>query len=155
MPTAQQKPKSINARRFAALLAGFDTGNASEEEAVSKGRALRRMAADANMRIVDVLELPEVRQALDDQMQPVRGESKEMQKALEQLALLREELTARTRDVRRMAELLAKKQSGQTVHAAPACETGDAAHSFGAQSWVFEVGAVLLALVLLCMAAIR
>ena len=155
MPTAQQKPKSINARRFAPLFAGFDTGNASEEEAMSKGRALRRMAADANMRIVDVLELPEVRQALDDQMQPVRGESKEMQKALEQLALLREELTARTRDVRRMAELLAKKQSGQTIPTAPACESGDAAHSLGAQSWVFEVGAVLLALVLLCMAAIR
>jgi hypothetical protein len=154
MPTAQPKPKRINARRFAALFAGFDTGNASEEEAMSKGRALRRMAADANMRIVDVLELPEVRQALDDQMRPVRGESKEMQRALEQLALLREELTARTRDVRRMAELLAKKQSGQTVHAASACEGSDA-HSFGAQSWVFEVSAVLLALVLLCMAAIR
>jgi hypothetical protein len=155
MPTAQQKPKSINARRFVALLAGFDTGNASEEEAMSKGRALRRMAADANMRIVDVLELPEIRQALDDQMQPVRGESKEMQKALEQLASLREELTARTRDVRRMAELLGKKQSGQTIPTAPACESGDAAHSFGAQSWVFELGAVLLAVVLLCMAAIR
>jgi ATP-dependent helicase YprA (DUF1998 family) len=155
MPTVQQKPKSINARRFAALFAGFDTGNASEEEAMSKGRALRRMAADANMRIVDVLEMPEVRQALDDQMQPVRGESKEMQKALEQLASLREELTARTRDVRRMAELLAKKQRGQTVPAAPAFESGIAVHSFGAQSWVFEVGAVLLALVLLCMAAIR
>ena len=108
MPTVQQKPKSINARRFAALFAGFDTGNASEEEAMSKGRALRRMAADANMRIVDVLEMPEVRQALDDQMQPARGESKEMQKALEQMAALREELTARTRDVRRMAEILAK-----------------------------------------------
>lgn len=155
MPTVQQKPKSINARRVAALFAGFDTGNASEEEAMSKGRALRRMAADANMRIVDVLELPEVRQALDDQMQPVRGETKEMQKALEQLASLREELTTRSRDVRRMAELLAKKQSGQVVQTAPAREPGDAAHSFGAQSWVFEVGAVVLALVLLCMAAIR
>lgn len=155
MPTTQQKPKSINARRFAALFAGFDTGNASEEEAMSKGRAMRRMAADANMRIVDVLELPEVRQALDHQMQPVRWESREMQQALEHIAALREELRERTRDVRWMAEALATKESGETVKAATVRKSNNAAHSFGAQSWEFEVGAVLLALVLLCMAAIR
>jgi predicted RNase H-like nuclease (RuvC/YqgF family) len=155
MPTAQQKPKSINARRFVALLAGFDTGNASEEEALSKGRAMRRMAADANMRVVDVLELPEVRQALNDQMQPARWESKEMQQALEHITALREELRERTRDVRWMADALARNESGKTVKAALVRESSNAAHSFGAQSWVFELGAVLLALVLLCVAAIR
>jgi len=44
MPGAQNNPV-IDAKRFAALLAGFDTGNGSEEKALAKGRALRRMAA--------------------------------------------------------------------------------------------------------------
>src|SRR5580693_2886446 len=113
MPTAQRNPKVLNASRFAALLAGSDTGNACEEEALSKFRALRRMAVEANMRIVDALVMPDVRQAIDAQMQPLRLECGDLQNAIEEAAILREELTERTRDVRRMAELLAKRQSGQ------------------------------------------
>ncbi len=147
--------EAFNARRFAALMAGFDTGNVFlEEEAVSKGRALRKMAAEANLRIVDALELPDVKKAIDEQMQPVRQESHALQTAMEQAAALREELTARTRDVRRMAELLAKARSGQKVSPAPSSDGSGAAHSFGSQSWVFEAGAVLLALLLMGMAAL-
>jgi hypothetical protein len=60
------------AQRFAALWAGSDTGNPSEVEAMGKGRAIRRMVAERNLRVIDVLELPEIREALDDQMQPIR-----------------------------------------------------------------------------------
>lgn len=108
MPNAQHNP-AINARRFAALLAGFDTGNGSEAEALAKGRALRRMAVDAGMRVVDALELPEVKRAVDDQMGPARSESPALQEALEHSLALQTELTERTRDVRKLAELLGQQ----------------------------------------------
>lgn len=74
MPTTQSQPKFAveEAERFAALMAGFDTGNPSDAEATGKAKALRRMASAAGLRIVDALELPEIRQAIDEQMQPVR-----------------------------------------------------------------------------------
>ncbi|HTT83343.1 MAG TPA: hypothetical protein VMF67_07665 [Rhizomicrobium sp.] len=109
MPNAQTNPK-INARRFAALLAGFDLGNGSEEEALAKARVLRRMAADAGMRLVDVMELPEVKRAIDDQLHPAREESPELRDALREAAALREELTERTRDVRELADLLRRRE---------------------------------------------
>jgi hypothetical protein len=62
------------------------------------------MVAGKNIRLVDALELPEIRKALDDQMQPDRKEGPDLQAALEQAAALREELTARIRDVRTLAE---------------------------------------------------
>jgi cytidylate kinase len=75
MATAQQKRKFTDeeAERFAALMAGFDTGNPSEAEAISKGRVMRRMAAEKNIRLVDAWELPEIREAVDRQLQPVRA----------------------------------------------------------------------------------
>ena len=155
MPTTQHNPKTAHARRFAALMAGCDLGNASEEEALGKFRALRRMAADSGLRIVDALELPDVKQAIDDQMQPRRQESPALQSALEQATALREELTARMRDVRKMAELLAEARNAPAGRVTPSRQCSEAAHSFGAQSWVFEVGAVLLGLLMLGMAAIR
>ena len=109
MPNAQTNPK-INARRFAALLAGFDLGNGSEEEALAKARVLRRMAADAGMRLVDVMELPEVKRAIDDQLHPAREESAELRDALREAAALREELTERTRNVRELADLLRQRE---------------------------------------------
>lgn len=187
MPTAQQNPKVINARLIAALMAGSDTGNACEAEAMNKFRALRRMASDAGLRIVDVLELPDVRQAIDDQMRPARQENGNLQKALEQAAALREELTERTRNVRELAELVSQqdellKQQKETATAlreelaatrcataqartqpqqpqahnvaacaAPVGVAGRATHSLGAQSWVFEVGAVVAMLIALVM----
>ncbi len=94
----------INAKRFAALLAGFDTGNPSEEEALAKGRALRRMAADMGLRVVDVMELPDVKQAIDDQMRPKRQENPALRRALEQVLSLQNELTERTRNARQLAD---------------------------------------------------
>ncbi len=110
MPNVGNNPP-INAKRFAALLAGFDTCNSSEEEALAKGRALRRMAADARMRVVDVMELPEVKRAIDDQMRPNRKESPALQEALEQAAHLQEELTERTRNARQLADLLREQKA--------------------------------------------
>jgi hypothetical protein len=49
------------------------TGNPSEAEAKGKGGALRRMVAAKNIRLVDALELPEIREAIDRQLQPVRA----------------------------------------------------------------------------------
>jgi hypothetical protein len=67
------------AERFAALMAGFDTGNPSEAEAMGKGRALRRMVAGKTLpdgtplRLVDAWELEEIREKIDRQLQPVRA----------------------------------------------------------------------------------
>jgi hypothetical protein len=61
------------AQRFAALMAGFDTGNPSEPEAISKGCVLRRMAAEKHLRLVDAWELPEIRRAIDAQLEPARA----------------------------------------------------------------------------------
>jgi len=155
MATTQPNPKPLNARRFAALFAGFDTGNVCEEEALGKGRALRRMAAENNLRIVDLLELPDVRKALDAQMQPVRRSGPELQAALEQVAALRTELTERTRDVRTLVEKLTKLQAGQRGATRTSTFIGDVSHSFGAQSWVFEIAFVVLAFVLLVASAFR
>src|SRR5580698_5334590 len=109
MPNVQNKPK-IDARRFAALLAGFDTSNGSEEEALAKVRALRRMAEAIGMRVVDVMELPEVKQAIDAQMGPKRQEGPALREALEQAAAMQEELTERTRNVRELAERLRQQE---------------------------------------------
>lgn len=61
-----------DAARFAAFWAGSDTGNLSEPEAVAKFRLLRRAAAEKNLRLIDALELPEIRKAIDEQLQPAR-----------------------------------------------------------------------------------
>jgi hypothetical protein len=112
MPATQQQPKPFDterAERFAALVAGIDLGNPNDAEAAGKLRAMRRMAAESGMRVVDVLELPLVRKAIDDQMQPDRKDGPALQNAMEQVAALREELTARTRDVRSLAELVTQR----------------------------------------------
>jgi len=81
MARKQQERKFTDeeAERFAALMAGFDTGNPSEAEAMGKGRALRRMVAGKTLpdgtplRLVDAWELEEIRVAIDRQLQPVRA----------------------------------------------------------------------------------
>lgn len=169
MPNAQTNSTLVNARRFAALLAGFDVGNGCEEEALSKGRALRRMAAEANMRIVDLLELPDVRRAIDEQLRPVRKGDAGLREALERAAALQDELTERTRDVRRLAELLRERE--QTVDElrealaaakftartgpAPRAASIAVSHSFGAESWAFEIAVAGMAAALIVMAAIH
>jgi hypothetical protein len=84
MPDAVQS--GLEPKRFAALWAGCDTGNASEAEAVSKFRALRRMAIAENLRIVDAMGRADVMQALDAQLQPVREESAELKAAFLEVA---------------------------------------------------------------------
>jgi|SRR5579883_376309 len=101
---------AVNARRFAALLAGFDLGNADEEEAVAKARALRRMAAESGMRVVDLLELPDVKAAVDAQMQPRRADTPDLHEALGRVDELEDELSDRMRDVTRLAELLRRQE---------------------------------------------
>jgi hypothetical protein len=109
MPKTQNKP-DIDVHRFASVLAGFDTCNDNDQEAVTKGLALRRMAKTAGMRIVDLMELPELRQAIDDQMLPVRRPDPAFKEALEHVASLQEELTERTRDVAMLAERLGRQE---------------------------------------------
>ncbi|MGC2662045.1 MAG: hypothetical protein WA324_29130 [Bryobacteraceae bacterium] len=55
-------------------MAGFDIGNSSEPEAINKGRVLRRMVAQKNIRLVDAWELEEIREALDRQLKPIRSD---------------------------------------------------------------------------------
>ncbi len=164
MPRAQTNP-TINARRFAALLAGFDTGNGSEEEAIAKGRALRRMAAEAGMRVVDAMELPDVKQAIDDQMRPARTESPALRDALEQAAALGEELTERTRDVRKFADLLRQQEEktekvNRELDAAREKANWDgsmfvpSSPALGVLSWVFELVPVLLSIGLMLAATL-
>ncbi len=96
MPGAAPQPE-INAEyaeRFAALWAGFDTGNANDAEASGKGRELRRMAKAVNLRVVDVMGRVVVMAALDAQLTPEREESPELaearQMAMDQCALAKE-----------------------------------------------------------------
>jgi len=112
MATAQQQPMVFDAKeaeRFAALWAGFDTGNASEAEAMGKGRVMRRMAAERNLRIVDALELPEIRQALDDQMQPARMPVPDVAALRAENEDLQEKLARVVPEVTRLADALTRE----------------------------------------------
>ena len=174
MPKAQNKP-DIDAHRFAGVLAGFDVCNASDEEALTKGLALRRMAVKAGMRIVDLLEVPKVREAIDAQLSPKRGPDPALQEALELTSALQEELTERTRDVGNLAEQLRRQEakndelvralsvarsSASTPGAsprytapspspAPARSPAPAASRKGIPMWSVQLGAAAMALGLL------
>lgn len=78
----------MDAQRFAALWAGCDTQNENEAEAVGKFRVARRMVRGEKLRLIDAFELPAIRKALDDQMQPVQ------QKPNDESALLHEQKKA-------------------------------------------------------------
>jgi hypothetical protein len=158
MAFIHESVRSVDARRFAALLAGFDTGNPSEEEAVAKARALRRMAVACGTRIIDALERADVRLAVDAQMQPKRLPGPELRSALEELSALRKELTERTRDVRRLAEFLKNERNAGRAHGTRSVATqvgGAREHSFGSQSWVFEILTILAAVALMVAAALN
>lgn len=160
MTTEEPQQKELNAKRFAALLAGFDTGNASEEEALSKGRALRRMASTCGLRIVDALEMPDVKRAIDDQMQPKRQDNVEVEYALEQLALLREQLGERTTELEKLKLSFEEEKQLFDLHALQLEKRFKQAGRFlkpslGAQSWILEIALVFHALTLMWMAAFR
>ena len=161
-------PQPVNAKRFASLFAGWDTGNESEEEAMSKGRALRRMAAASGHRIIDALQLPEVENAINAQMNPDRKSKACLEKATAEAASLRKELTERMRDVRRLADQLkAEKDKTEALRedlsnaGLPTKFVGGRvkhrriAKSLGAPSWPFEIAVIAAALALLLAATLH
>src|SRR5579859_7890936 len=95
-------------RIFAAVTSRMRLPSACSPPAPSITTKSRRSPAEG-VRFVDVMERAEIKHALDNQMQPVREGSHELEAAHEQAAALREELTERTRDVRKLAELLAQE----------------------------------------------
>jgi hypothetical protein len=159
MPTPQQEPKFTQeeAQRFAALWAGFETVNPSEHEAMAKGRMMRRVAAAKGLQVVDALELPEIRKAIDDQLQVVRAANTdsaakaEVEELRGKLAVVVPKLREMTEALAREKELTAKLR-GQSRPAQSSVVTSP---SLGAQSWLFEVEVVVAALVLLVVAAFR
>jgi hypothetical protein len=132
MPATQQQLKftAEEAQRFASLMAGGDTPNPSEAEAVGKLRMLRRMAVAKGLRLVDVFELPEIRKAVDDQLQPVRGTNTdaaakaEVEELRGKLAVvvpkLREMTEALTREKELTAQLHGRLQTAQQKRSRPA-----------------------------------
>jgi hypothetical protein len=167
MPATQQEPKftTEEAERFAALWAGFETVNPSEHEAIGKGRMMRRMALAKGLRIVDALELPEIRKAIDAQLQPVRGANTEAAARAEveelrgKLAVVvpkvRELTEALTREKELTAKLRGQSLPAQSGAASNGTGSGVTSPSLGAQSWLFEIAVVGAALVLIVMAAFR
>lgn len=153
-------------KRVAAHFAGFDLGNPCDAEALSHGLALRREAAKCGMRIVDLLELPDVKRAVDEQLQPKRSESDDLRIAIELAESLRLELTERTRDVRNLVDQLIEQQKVTAeardaladikLHGAgTSAGTGIRSHCFGAQSWVLEAAALITAMVLMFLGLIH
>jgi len=118
MPVTQQQPifTPEEAERFATLWAGFDVCNSNDAEAKSKGNALRRMMAgkkfqDGNdVRLVDALELLEIRVALDDQMQPARQSPADNAALMTENEDLRNKLAAVVPEVTRLADALTLEQ---------------------------------------------
>ncbi len=145
-----------------ALVAGFEIGNQSEAEAIGKGRMMRRMAVAKGLRLVDVFELPEIRKAIDDQIQPVRAantdsaakaEAEELRGKLAVVVpKLREMTEALTREKELTAQLR-RRSPAQQQHGAVSigAVSGIDSPSLGAQSWLFEVAVVVAALVLMVM----
>jgi hypothetical protein len=167
MPAAQYEPKFTDpeAQRFAALWAGFETGNLSEAEAMGKGRIVRRMFAAKGLRIIDALELPEIRKAIDDQLQPVRAANSDTA-AQAEVEELRGKLAVVVPKVRELTEALTREkeltaqlrgQSHPAQHGAVGNGAGSTvtSPSLGAQSWLFEIAVVVTALVLMVVAAFR
>jgi hypothetical protein len=147
MGTTQQ-PAVFDARgaeRFAALWAGFDTGNMSEPEAMSKGRAARRMVAEKKLRMIDALELPEIRQALDDQMQPLRQAVPDVAALRVEAEALRAKLAVVVPKLREVAEALKEEKETTVVHFVLSygiVALGPAIALFLGNGWLIGVNAV-------------
>jgi hypothetical protein len=111
MPASQQEPKFTEqeAQRFASLMAGGDTPNPFEAEAVGKLRVLRRMAAAKGLRLMDVFELPEIRKAIDEQLQPVRAANTDAA-AIAEIEELRGKLAVVVPKLREVTEALTREK---------------------------------------------
>jgi hypothetical protein len=168
MPASEKEPKftAEEAQRFASLMAGGDTLNPSEAEAVGKLRMMRRMAVAKGLRLVDAWELPEIRHAIDNQSQPVRATNADAAIKAEVEALrsklarvvpkVRELTEALTREKELTAKLRGHSQARQNQHATAGngASNGAAADS-EIQTWLLEAALVIAALVLIVMAAFR
>jgi len=167
MPATQQEPKftAEEAERFASFMAGGDTSNPAEHEAIGKLRMMRRMAVAKGLRIIDALELPEIRKAIDDQLQPVRAANTdaaaqaEVEELRGKLAVVvpkvRELTEALTREKELTAKLRGQSHPAQSGAASNATGSVVTTPCLGAQSWLFEIAVVVAALVLMVVAAFR
>lgn len=109
----------FDAQEFAKLMARFDTGNASEAEAVSAARMMRRMVASEGLRFVDVMERAEVKKALDAQLQPVREDSAELKEAFAKITELAKALAQErgiTAQLQQECDRLRSSPSAQPVN---------------------------------------
>jgi hypothetical protein len=157
MGTTQHQSAVFDAKgaeRFAALWAGWDTWNASEPEAMSKGRAARRMVAEKGLRIIDALELPEIRQALDDQMQPIRQAVPDVAALRAEAEDLRGKLALVVPKLREVAEALKEEKETTVVLLVMSCALGTSGAVIGVilgNGWLIGTDAVcLLVLVAMC-----
>ncbi len=115
MPAAAAH-NGFDPERFAALWAGCDTGNNNEAEAVNKFRALRRMVAGNNLRIVDcVTGRDDVMHALDAQLKPVRKDSAELAAAFVEIAKLADLAKERAEIINEL-----RRNSGGSARGSPA-----------------------------------
>lgn len=136
---------AFDAQEFAKLMARFDTGNASEAEAVSAARMMRRMVASEGLRFVDVMERAEVKKALDAQLRPVREDSAELKEAFAKVTELAKALAQEREIATRLREQLAAGPIG--ANAASAASAGVSPVSL-VNGWLEAVTAALAAALL-------
>jgi hypothetical protein len=112
MGTAQQQPKPLDPERLAALIGRWDISNSSDTEAMNAARMIRRMVRSAGIRFVDAVELPDVREALDRALQPVRATSHDsppLLAAQEEAKELRDRLGVVVPKLREVTEALTRE----------------------------------------------
>lgn len=105
--TCQAPPRVFDdaeAQTIASLWAGWETGNASEAEAMAKVRVLWRKCGEKKTRIIDMLELPEIRLAIDQQLSPVRGPCPSCAALQGELQEAETKLTERERQTRKLID---------------------------------------------------
>jgi hypothetical protein len=73
------------------------------------------MVAEKNIRLIDALELPEIRKAIDAQLQPVRQPVPDVAALKKEIEDLRGKLAVAVPKVRELAALLKKERNGQGV----------------------------------------
>lgn len=93
MPDAQGQ-NAFDPQRFAAVWAGYDTGNSNDAEAKGKGQELRRMALAEKTRVIDLMGRADVMAALDAQLLPVREKTPDTAALETECAELRAKLAA-------------------------------------------------------------
>src|ERR1700676_5284850 len=142
---------AFDPEEFAKLMARFDTGNASEAEAVSAARMMRRMVASEGLRFVDVMERADVKKDLDAQLQPVREDSAELKEAFAKVTELAKALAQEREISTRLREQLAACSASGANPSAPAAGVSPGSLVNG---WL-EAFAAALAAALMIAAALK